>query len=300
MTARETRRTFTLALLLLFTLSSRIARADGTFLAGAMHTDRVRPAIGWAFSHCPQVAGFEIEYFSTHPGDENDRASAGSIIASVIVQPVAIGRAQIYGIGGFGLWGEKYANGGGTGEAGAKSIGGGVKIWLAEPLRLRIDYRSSCSAASKTRAVHQARCIHSASPSDCMSCFDPYFFNASHQFCSTTIGESPSFPSVRHRNRCPSPVTSQPATIEFPLNKTRGMPALTVSVKRRSTAIIVSVSSRKNSSLPSPRQSGKSPPSCEICHRPVPGASAGRRLATCRIRSRHTPTNGRQAKWTRC
>ena len=130
-----------LGLLLLFALSPRAARADGTFLIGAMYTDRSRPAIGWAYSYCPSLVGFEIEYFGTRPGDDQDRASAGGILSSVIVQPVRDGRIQPYGIGGFGLYGETYASGGGTGEALAKNFGGGVKIALAGPLRLRIDYR---------------------------------------------------------------------------------------------------------------------------------------------------------------
>ena len=57
------------------------------------------------------------------------------------MQPVTIGNLQFFAIGGFGLWGEKFADGTGTGALGAKDIGGGVKIRIAERLRLRLDYR---------------------------------------------------------------------------------------------------------------------------------------------------------------
>ena len=51
------------------------------------------------------------------------------------------GNIQFFAIGGFGLWGEEFADGRGTGALGAKDFGGGVKIWIAEGLRLRLDYR---------------------------------------------------------------------------------------------------------------------------------------------------------------
>jgi hypothetical protein len=50
-------------------------------------------------------------------------------------------RFQFYGIGGFGLYRETFEGGGGSGEILARNIGGGAKIGLACPLRLRLDYR---------------------------------------------------------------------------------------------------------------------------------------------------------------
>jgi hypothetical protein len=117
------------------------ARADGTVLLGLMSVDGPRPSLGVAFSYCPSVAGFEIEYLGTLGGETADHSSAGGIFGSVIVQPVTISRVQFFGIAGFGLWGEKFADGKGTGELGAKNIGGGVKIRIAERLKLRLDYR---------------------------------------------------------------------------------------------------------------------------------------------------------------
>lgn len=117
------------------------ARADGTVLLGLMTLDGPRPSLGVAFGYCPSVAGFEIEYLGTLGAQSVDHSSAGGIFGNVIVQPVTIGKLQFFAVGGFGLWGEKFADGTGTGELGAKDIGGGVKIRIAERLRLRLDYR---------------------------------------------------------------------------------------------------------------------------------------------------------------
>jgi hypothetical protein len=110
-------------------------------LLGLMSVDGPRPSLGAAFSYCPSVAGFEIEYLGTLGGETADHSSAGGIFGNVIVQPVTISNVQFFGIGGFGLWGEKFADGKGTGVVGAKNIGGGVKIGIARRLRLRLDYR---------------------------------------------------------------------------------------------------------------------------------------------------------------
>jgi hypothetical protein len=126
------------ALILTYPVS---ARADATVLLGLMTLDGPRPSLGVAFGYCPSVAGFEIEYLGTLGGESTDHSSAGGIFGNVIVQPVTIGNLQFFAIGGFGLWGEKFADGKGTGELGAKDIGGGVKIRIVERLRLRLDYR---------------------------------------------------------------------------------------------------------------------------------------------------------------
>lgn len=117
------------------------ARADATVLLGLMSVGGPRPALGVAYSYCPSVAGFEIEYLGTLGGKTADHSSAGGIFASIIVQPVTTSNVQFFGIGGFGIWGETFADGKGTGVVGAKNVGGGVKIGIAERLRLRLDYR---------------------------------------------------------------------------------------------------------------------------------------------------------------
>jgi hypothetical protein len=117
------------------------ARGDATVLLGLMSGDGPRPSVGAAFSYCPSVAGFEIEYLGTLGGETAGHSSAGGIFGSVIVQLPTSSNVQFFAMGGFGVWGETFADGKGTGELGAKNIGGGVKIRIAGPLRLRLDYR---------------------------------------------------------------------------------------------------------------------------------------------------------------
>ena len=115
--------------------------ADATVLLGPMTVNGSRPAVGVAIGHAPSVAGFEIEYLSTLGGETASHSAAGGIFGNLIVQPVVVGRLQFYGIAGFGVWGETFADDTGTGAVGTKDVGGGVKIRLADRLRLRLDYR---------------------------------------------------------------------------------------------------------------------------------------------------------------
>lgn len=117
------------------------AQATGALLLGLLTLDRPRPSVGVAFGYSPSVAGFEIEYLGTVGGESGGHSSAGGIFANVIVHPATVGALQLFVVGGFGLWGEKFEDGKGTGELGATDIGGGVRIWMTEHLRLRLDYR---------------------------------------------------------------------------------------------------------------------------------------------------------------
>lgn len=117
------------------------ARADATVLMGPMFLDGARSSFGVAFSYSPYIAGFEIEYLGTLDRRPAGRSSAGGIFASLIVQPVTISSFQPFAIAGFGMWGETFPDGTGSGALEAKNIGGGVKIGVSERLRLRLDYR---------------------------------------------------------------------------------------------------------------------------------------------------------------
>jgi hypothetical protein len=119
----------------LFVMLPMSARADVTVLVGVMSVGGPRPAVGWAFSYCPSVVGFEIEYFGTPGGATTDHSSAGGIFASLIVQPATTSNLQFFAIAGFGI----FDHGGGVYNA--TNVGGGVKIRIVGPLRLRLDYR---------------------------------------------------------------------------------------------------------------------------------------------------------------
>jgi hypothetical protein len=117
------------------------ARADGTVLLGLMSVDGLHPLFGFSYGYRPSAVGFEIEYLSTLGGSTKASSSAGGIFASLIVQPVTISNVQVFAIGGFGIWGESFAGGKGTGVLDAKNVGGGVLIPLAATISLRLDYR---------------------------------------------------------------------------------------------------------------------------------------------------------------
>ena len=115
--------------------------ADAAVLPGLMNVSGPRPAFGWIIGHAPSVAGFEIEYLWSVNEKTPDRSVAGGIFGNLIVQPVVIRNLQFFGIVGFGMWGESFADGTGTGAMGAKDIGGGMKIRVTDNLRVRLDYR---------------------------------------------------------------------------------------------------------------------------------------------------------------
>jgi hypothetical protein len=119
------------------------ARADATVFMGVMTAGSPRPAIGFSVGLCPEVFGcFEIEIAGTIGAATSTRSSAGGINGSFIIQsPRPVHGVQFYGIAGVGLYGETYEGGVGSGEVSAKNFGGGTKIGLRGPLKLRLDYR---------------------------------------------------------------------------------------------------------------------------------------------------------------
>lgn len=116
------------------------ARADATAFIGANTTPANRSVRGFAFGVGLLVVGFEFEYAKT-PLD--DRATAPALTTgsgNVLVQtPVSIFGFQPYLTAGFGLYRERTETR--TETSVAPNTGGGVKVTLAGPLRLRVDYR---------------------------------------------------------------------------------------------------------------------------------------------------------------
>ena len=129
------------ALAMLMLAAPARAQNDWTVLAGAMDAQGARPAVSAAFGHVPGIAGFEIEYLSTVGAGNDTRSRAGGIVANAIVHPYTRDNLQFFGVFGLGVWGQTFADHGGTGALGAKDLGGGVKIRISEHLRVRVDYR---------------------------------------------------------------------------------------------------------------------------------------------------------------
>lgn len=120
--------------------TSAPARADITAFIGANTTPANRQVRGAALGFGLLVVGFELEYAYT-PDDLTATApSLKTGMGNVILQtPVAFMGFQPYFTTGGGLYQEELGTHSDTGVA--FNTGGGVKVTLAGPIRLRVDYR---------------------------------------------------------------------------------------------------------------------------------------------------------------
>jgi len=128
-----------LALLLLI-VSSRPALADATLFVGTNTTPASRGVVGGAIGVGLLIVGFEFEYSSTSEDTKTGAPSLKMGVGNALLQtPVAIYHFQPYftaGVGGF------HEHIGSSSENGfAPNVGGGAKISIFGPLRLRVDYR---------------------------------------------------------------------------------------------------------------------------------------------------------------
>jgi len=119
---------------------ARPAYADATLFIGATRTPTSRPVRGFAASLSLLIIGFEFEYSDTAEDTVAGAPALDSGMFNVLAQtPIPVAAMQFYATIGAGLYrerlGERQATSGGI------NTGGGVKISLAGPLRLRVDYR---------------------------------------------------------------------------------------------------------------------------------------------------------------
>jgi len=125
---------------LLFLTIAAPARADVTAFIGANMTPANRQVRGGAFGIGLLVIGFEGEYSFT---PEDPRATAPSLhtgMGNLLLQsPVPFFGFQPYFTTGGGFYHESLGLQSSTGVA--LNTGGGVKMNLVGPLRLRVDYR---------------------------------------------------------------------------------------------------------------------------------------------------------------
>jgi hypothetical protein len=116
------------------------ARADVTAFVGATTTPANRQARGLSAGLGLLIVAFEFEYANTtdDPAASVPTLKTGS--GNVLLQtPVALFGVQPYVTTGAGFYSETL--GLRTDSGLAYNTGGGVKISLAGPLRLRVDYR---------------------------------------------------------------------------------------------------------------------------------------------------------------
>jgi opacity protein-like surface antigen len=126
---------------LLFLLATAVpARADITAFLGANTTPANRAVRGLAFGTGLVIIGFEGEYASAPDNPDRAAPSLTTGSANILVQtPVAILRVQPYLTTGAGLYQETLGIHRDTNVA--FNTGGGVKVSLIGPLRVRVDYR---------------------------------------------------------------------------------------------------------------------------------------------------------------
>ena len=126
--------------LLLVVAAARPAWADVTAFLSANTTPTNRQGIGGAFGIGLLVVGFEFEYSATAEDAKSGAPSLKIGSGNGIVQtPVPVFGFQPYITAGGGIFRERLGT---SAEMGlAPNVGGGVKISLAGPLRLRVDYR---------------------------------------------------------------------------------------------------------------------------------------------------------------
>ena len=115
-------------------------RADATLFVGANTTPANRPVSGFALGVGLLIVSFEFEYSSTsedlNAGAPSLKTGSGNVLLQT---PVEIFGFQPYVTGGMGVTRERL--GAHVDTSIVPNTGGGVKVALAGPLRLRVDYR---------------------------------------------------------------------------------------------------------------------------------------------------------------
>jgi hypothetical protein len=137
-----TRSTWTSGLLLgaLIVLTPATARADATLFIGANTSPTNRVTKGAALGISLVIVGFEVEYASANEDLVEGAPSLRTFMGSGYVQtPFPIAGLQPYLIAGGGVYRERLGSASET-HVGI-NVGGGVKVSLLGPLRLRVDYR---------------------------------------------------------------------------------------------------------------------------------------------------------------
>jgi hypothetical protein len=121
-------------------LSPALAHADATAFIGVNPTPVNRPVKGFAAGAGMLIVGFEFEYADTSERLVNAGPRLRTYMGNGLLQtPFPIAGVQFYATAGGGIYRESFA---GTSETNVGvNVGGGIKMTLLGPLRLRLDYR---------------------------------------------------------------------------------------------------------------------------------------------------------------
>lgn len=116
------------------------ASADITAFLGVNPTPTNRPVRGFAIGAGLMIVGFEFEYASSSEDADDLSPALRTFMGNALLQtPFPIAGMQFYATAGGGMYRETQLEDSETHVGG--NIGGGVKMSLAGPLRLRLDYR---------------------------------------------------------------------------------------------------------------------------------------------------------------
>jgi hypothetical protein len=123
-----------------YLVAAQPASADVTAFIGANSTPANRVVKGLAVGTGLLIVGFEFEYASTNENLDKGSPALRTFMFNGLVQtPVPIGGMQFYGTAGGGIFRETLDQHSETNLG--INVGGGVKMSLIGPLRLRLDYR---------------------------------------------------------------------------------------------------------------------------------------------------------------
>jgi hypothetical protein len=127
---------FCLALL----VAPHSATADVTAFLGLSPTPGAHLARGVSGGAGLIVVAFEVEVARLSEREDDDRPGLTTGMGNLLVQtPIELSRTQFYATTGVGFYRERLATRQETN--GAINLGGGVKVRVAGPLKLRVDYR---------------------------------------------------------------------------------------------------------------------------------------------------------------
>ena len=122
--------------------SASPAFADLTAFLGFSPTPEQRLVRGISVGSGLVIVGFEFEYADTADDEDTGAPSLKTGMANLLLQtPIPIGRFQPYFTIGGGLYRERVDEIDRQETSFGSNIGGGAKMTLTGPLRLRLDYR---------------------------------------------------------------------------------------------------------------------------------------------------------------
>ena len=132
-------RSFLLLIAVLLLVPARAA-ADATLFIGSTTTPENRLNRGFSIGAGLVIVGFEFEYANS--SEEPDDLVPGLktyMFNGLLQTPIPIAGMQFYGTAGAGVYHETLLDVSQTNVG--INVGGGVKVSLVGPLRLRFDYR---------------------------------------------------------------------------------------------------------------------------------------------------------------